>query len=248
MNKILIDKETVVLKNVTKSINIDIVPRTSPFGYLNITIDVIKDSDIELDFNMLDSKINVLINCEPNIRFNIYEIKHGNNSKTQYKINLNENSTLYLEKINYSCDSKESTIVSLNGENSSIYFNLRGFAIDKQVCDLAISHNSKNTSSTINNNALSIDDGKIYFQLFEYVDTGITGCVLNNNDYIINLSSNKCQVNPCLYISEKDTIVNNNAVIDITNDKDNISRYLLKDIKHKKIQREINKNIKKYWR
>ena len=265
MNKILIDKEQVILSKCSKSINIKTIPRMIPFGIFSITIDIFKSCDLEIDFNLDSSKINIVFNCYPNIEFNLYEIKHGSDSKIQYTFNVSENSIINIEKFSNVTEIKETLIGNLNGEDSVFNYTLKSIATKKQVYDIAISHNCKNTTSNINNNAINIEDGKVYFQVYGYVDKGIKGCILNHNNHIINLTNHKCQICPNLYISEYDTIANHSALIGGFNKEQlfylmsrgikeedatklMIDGFLLKDIKSKKIQKEIKNNIKIYWR
>ena len=254
MNRIFIDKEEVILEKVAKSITINSIPRNNPFSFLNVTIDIVKSCDLELVFNLEDSKINILINCNPNIKFNLYEVKKGCKSKIQYKFDIKENSNVCVEKLICSSDIKESTIIQLNGESASIDYKLKSIADNKQVYDIAVSHNCKNTSSNITNNSVCIDDGKVFFQVFGYVDNGINKCILNHDNHIINLTNNKCQICPNFYISECDTIVNHSAIIDglkeekLSDSKKIINDFLLNNVNSKIIQKEIKNNVNKYWR
>jgi Fe-S cluster assembly protein SufD len=93
----------------------------------------------------------------------------------------------------------------------------------------------------------------------------ITGCIVNQNNRIINLTNNKCEIKPNLYIDSYDVEASKSALIGKFSDEEMfyiqsrgidynnalkllITGFLTSDIKNKKIISNINKNIIKYWR
>lgn len=265
MNKIIIDKEEIVLEKIDNKLDVKYEIRNNPFGITKVVINVLKNCSLEIDYLMDNSKYDILFNIEPKVKFNLYEYKKGDKAKIQYTFNTSDNSNVNIYKFNNILNIKEMIIANLNGINSSIDYNFKSIATTKEVYDIVVSHNSKNTSSNIINNSLCTKDGKVYIQVSGYVDNGITGCELNQSNQIINLTDNKCEIRPNLYINEYDTIANHSALIGgFDNDelfylqtrgiselearKLLINGFLLSNIENKNMIKIIENNIKEYWR
>ena len=103
MNKILIDKEEIILQKITKSIEVTSNIRTNVFGITKLIINVFKNCDIQLDSNLDNSKVDIVFNLKPNVNLNLYEYKQGNKSKVQYTFNLAEKSSINIEKFFFIC-------------------------------------------------------------------------------------------------------------------------------------------------
>lgn len=261
MNKILIDKEDVILEKLSKKIDIKTTLRTDIFGITKIIIDVFKSCSLELDYNMDNSKLDILFNVKPNVKFNLYEYKTGDKAKIQYTFNIDEKSLVNIEKFNFASNIKEMIITNLNGSNANINYTLKSISTSKEVYDLVISHNAKETISEIRNDTVCIENGKVSFQVSGYVDKGIKKCIINQNNHIINLTDNKCEIRPNLYIDEYDTVANHSALIggfdkdelfylqsrginEIEAKKLLIRGFLINNLNNKKIIEKINNNIK----
>ena len=265
MNNILVDKEEVIVNKISKKLDINTTLRTNIFGITRIVIDVLKSCTLELNYNLDNSKIDILFNVKPNVEFKLYEYKTGDKAKIQYTFNIEENSNINIEKFNSALNIKEMIITNLNGENSAITYTLKSIATTKEVYDMVVSHNCKNTNSYVRNNAVCISDGKVYFQVSGYVDKGIKNCVINQNNHIINLTDNKCEIRPNLYIDEFDTEANHSALIggfdenemfymqsrginEITAKKLLMKGFLTNSLTNKKLIKIINNKIREYWR
>ena len=110
-----------------------------------------------------------------------------------------------------------------------------------------------------------MEDGIVIYQVSSYVPKNIIGCTVNQNNRIINLTNNKCEIRPNLYIDTSDVNASHSALIGKFSDEEMfymqsrgldydtankllISGFLTSDISDKKILKEVNKNINKYWR
>lgn len=265
MNKIKIDDENFYLK-ATKKIEATYIKKEGFFSINELNIDVIKDAslDLILDFNS-DIKLNIKININKNIKLdlNIYNgIKSG---KVQYKYYLEENSSCNVLKYQNSDTIKEMIIVELNGEKANINYNFKTIGNNKETYDYYIYHNSNNTVSNIKNNGVCIDNGNIIYQVSTFIPKDKVGCIANQNNRIINLTDNKCEIKPNLYIDCDDVEASHSALIGKFSDEEMfymqsrgldketalkllINGFLSSDITNKTILNKINKNIKKYWR
>ena len=71
MNKIVIDKENVILEKVTRNLKVNYELRESEFGISKIFIKVLKDTDILFDINIDNSKYYIEIEVDNNTVLNI---------------------------------------------------------------------------------------------------------------------------------------------------------------------------------
>lgn len=266
MNKIKVVDDNLEKVNVNKNIQIEYYEKECLFAINEIKINVIKDSDLEIEINLKEhTKLNFNINVEENVKLNLYVLTKGYMGKVQYKYILNKNSYCDIFKFQNVNSIKEMIVVKLNGENSRFDYNFKTIGYDKETYDYHIFHNSKNTISNIKNNGVCVDDGTITYQVSSFVPKDITGCSVNQSNRIINLTDNKCEIKPNLYIDSHDVEASHSALIGKFSDEEMfyiqsrgidynnalkllISGFLTSDIRNKIILKEIHKNIEKYWR
>ncbi len=266
MNKIKLVNDSLESANVDSSIKIEYFEKECLFAINEIKIDVVSDSTLDLDINLKDeSKLNFNIKIEDNVTFNLNIMTYGVGGKIQYKYNLNENSICNIFKFQNVDSIKEMIIAELKGEKATINYNFKTISNSKETYDYHIFHKCKNTISNIKNNGVCTKDGNIIYQVSSFVPKNITGCIVNQNNRIINLTNNKCEILPNLYIDCNDVEASHSALIGKFSDEemfyiqsrgidyDNaikllITGFLVSDISNKKILKSIINNINKYWR
>ena len=99
--------------------------------------------------------------------------------------------------------------------NSYAYFNAAGLTRQKgtqlNVGGTYIAPEA--SASNIKNNGVCIERGNIIYQVSSFVPKEITGCIVNQNNRIINLTDNKCEIKPNLYIDSFDVEASHSALI-----------------------------------
>lgn len=263
MNEIKITNDDINVINTNKDIsyiiNDNILVKT-------LKIKILKDTSLFIDYNFeKPAKLEIIIELEENIKLKLYEIKNGIESKIRTTYTLYNNSQLDVLKFNDVQGVNENVVVNLNGKNSKINYIFKTISKSKEKYDLTIYHNESNTESYIKNNGVSIKDGKIKFNVSSFVPSGKKECNVNQINRIINLTQNKCQINPNLYIDEYDVNAAHSALIGKFSDKEMfylqsrgitenealmllIKGFILSGIDLENIKGEINKKIEKYWR
>jgi len=172
-----------------------------------------ESTDLGIKFdNDAETKMIFEYELSKNVNVNLYELRKGIKTKVEYKYNLKENSKLYLYRLNKSNLMREVDIVNLNGENSTVEFNLKTLSTNPEKYDIYISHNNRNTTSVVNNIGIALN-GSIIFNVTGDVTKGNKGSYLDQNNQIVTFNSDKCQVNPNLLVDEFDVVANHNAVI-----------------------------------
>lgn len=266
MNKIKVVNDNLELANVNKNIQVEYYKKECLFAINDLKINVCKDSDLDIEINLKeDSKINFNINVESNVVLNLNILIKGDIGKIQYRYTLNENSVCNVFKFQNVDSIKEMVITNLNGERAEFNYNFKTIATNKETYDYHIFHNYKKTISNIKNNGICTNEGKIIYQVSSFVPKEINECVVNQNNRIINLNDNKCEIKPNLYIDSFDVEASHSALIGkFSGDeifylqsrginykealKLLIIGFLTSDVKNKKLISEINKNIDRHWR
>jgi len=266
MNKIKVVDDILEVANVSKNIHIEYYRKECIFGINEVKIVVTKDSDLDIEIKLKEeTKLNFNINVKENVNLNLNVVTKGKNGKVQYRYNLEENSFVNVFKFQNIKSIKEMIIAKLSGDNARIDYNFKTISNKKETYDYHIFHDAKNTISNIKNNGVCIKDGLIIYQVSSFVPKDITGCVVNQSNRIINLTNNKSEIMPNLYIDSSDVEASHSALIGKFSDDEMfylqsrgidynsalkllITGFLNSDIDDKKMLKEINKNIEKYWR
>lgn len=214
MNKIRVINEQVLFEESDELIEVTLSDKLDIFDIIKLQIKVLKDTDIEIYYeNEKESKLDVLINVNDDVNCNLYELKKENDVKIQYKYYLGARSNLQVHKF-YNCNIvKELDIIELNGEYANIEYKFHTISTNTQKYDLVVYHNSRCTKSNIINKGVNIEDGSLVFNITGVVYNGIVDCVLNQNNRIITMNDNKCNINPNLLIEENDVEANHAALI-----------------------------------
>ena len=266
MNKIKVVDNNLEITNISKNIKVEYFKKEYIFGINEVKIIVEKDSNLEIEINLEEeTKLNFNISLLKNVTLNLSILTSGNSGKVQYKYNLLENSYCNVLKFQNVNSSKEMIIVNLDGINAKIDYNFKTMSKNKETYDYHIFHNYINTISNIKNNGICVENGSIIYQVSSFVPKDIKNCVVNQNNRIINLTSNKSEIKPNLYIDCNEVSANHSALIGKFSDEEMfyiqsrgidyntalkllITGFLTSDIENKKMLKQILKNIEKYWR
>ena len=266
MNKIKVVDDSLELANINNNIKIEYYEKESLFGINEIKLVVEKSCDLDIEIKLKDkTKLSFSINVLADVKLNLNILTIGNSGKVKYTYNLYNNSNINVFKFQNIDSIKESVTINLNEENSKIDYNFKTIGNNKETYDYNIFHKANNSISNIKNNGVCIEDGIIVYQVSSFVPKNIIGCLVNQNNRIINLTNNKCEIMPNLYIDSSDVSASHSALIGKFSDEEMfyiqsrgidyesaikilISGFLTSDINDKKTLKEINKNINKYWR
>ena len=266
MNKIKVVNDNLICANVAKNIRVEYYKKEDLFAINDIKITILKSTSLDIDINLKEEgKINFIINILDNVNLKLNIISRGNTGKVQYKYDIGKNSNINVFKFQDVDSIKEMICINLNNNNSSINYNFKTVANLKETYDYYIYHNADNTISNIKNNGVCVYNGEIIYQVSSFVPKDITGCIVDQNNRIINLTNNKCEIRPNLYIDNLDTEASHSALIGkfseeemfyiqsrginkIDTTKLLIGGFLRSNITSRQLLSYINKNINKYWR
>jgi Fe-S cluster assembly scaffold protein SufB len=232
MNKILLKNNELFLVDIDNSISVKKI-QTAFSNIENITIIISKDTTLEITHqNEKETKNEIFIKVMPNVNFKLVEIKDQNNHKAQYHFDIEEESVVHIYKL-YNVDkNKEVIYLNLNGNKAKCYYYFKTITTNEEKYNIIVNHNASNTESFINNAGVNIEDGRLYFDISSFVPHGMKNCYADQTARIINLTNNKCIINPNLYIEDSDVVANHAAAIGRFSD-DEIFYLMSRGIKRK---------------
>ncbi len=263
MNKITVVEEQVETK-VSKKVSVFVKPAHDIFEIAELRIQIHKNCDIEFRFSAHDKKWKVIVEVDPNCQFHLYLYQNLVQTKVQYCYQIGKMSQGTVYKLQ-NAPSKEMVEVHLQAEGASIQYFLKDIVTGKETIDYYIYHDAKETNSSIKNNIVSKEDGSETIQVSTFIPKGMKGCVANQNNRIISNNEKKNEIRPNLYIEEYDVEANHSALIgrfskeelfylqsrgisQIDATKLLLQGFLKSDIENSKMQKEIERMIKKEWR
>lgn len=210
MNKIIISDE--IKTNLDNSIDVNLEECNELFGVCKIVITPIRDTKLEISYNIPNFKADVIVNMAEDVNFEIFELRESENVKVKYEYNLEKMSNLKISKFYDVSKVKELDTINLNGEGSYVEYVLKTIATDKQDFNLRLYHNAKGTISKVVNNGVNVS-GSIDFKVEGIVPKGISGCELNQNSRIVTFNDNVCKIDPIFLIDDNDVIADHSALI-----------------------------------
>lgn len=265
LNKIKIVDDILTNVIIDDSIEVNETTKNELFDITSINLIIKKDTSLEIDYSTRKAtKIDVKIKVLPGVSFNLREYRFGKNFKIRYQYSLMENSNTEIYKFYDVAGIKEMNIIYLLGINAKINYNFKTIATGCEKYNMTIYHQASNTDSDIKNSGVNINKGNLQFNVSSFVSSGNIGCNINQASRIINLTDNKCQINPNLFIDEYDVSANHSALIGKFSDDEMfylesrgidektalnllINGFLTSNMPSE-IGKKITKNIDKYWR
>ena len=263
MNKIVVDKEKLDT-NIDNTIEVDYKAKESLFDITTITLNIKDNTSLLLCANLDNTKLKIDINITKNVSCFLYIETKGSNGKIKYHYDIEKESSVNVIKYNSICNINEMVEINLNGEYSKCDYLFKSISRDKESYDYQIVYNAKNTDSNIKNHCVNTT-GSVNIRVSSTVPKNITDCVCNQFNRIINLTNNKCEISPILYIDNDIVDANHSALIgDFEEDelfylesrgidKNNAYNlltkgFLLSGVDYDDIKKDIEDDLDKYWR
>lgn len=264
MNKIKIVDDILDTKELDDAIEIEEIPKNEFFDVASIYLTIKKDTSLILEYSTRKAtKLNIKIKVMEDVTFELNEYRYGKNFKIQYQYNLLKNSETKVYKFYDVKGIKEMNMIYLLEEKAKIDYYFKTISNGCEKYNMMIYHQAPNTISNINNNGVNILKGNLTFNISSFVTEKNVSCDVLQNSRIINLTDNKCQINPNLFIDEYDVSANHSAHIGKFNDEEMfylnsrgidkktaenllIVGFLSKDMP-KYLISKIKQNINKYW-
>ncbi len=265
MNKIKVFDDEIKSDNLDGKVKYEIIPKNYFFDVTTLSIEVLEDTTLVLEYSTRKAtKINIKIKVLDNVNLELIEYRYGKNFKVQYEYNIEKSSNVKVAKFYDVKGIKEMTIINLQDENASIDYNFKTISVGCEKYNMIINHNSKLTNSNIINNAVNILKGNVSFNVSSFVTEHNINCNVVQNSRIVNLTNNKCQIKPNLFIDEyevdayhaayigsldKDELLylNSRGIDTKTSEILLVNGFLTKDMP-RYLLTKIKRNVDKYWR
>lgn len=207
MNKIQLVDNVISKKKLDDKIVFNTSSADNFLNVHNLEFIILENTNLEIEYlNNDETKLAIIFKIKPNVKFNLFETRQGSKGKIQYKFFLEENALANVTKFHHVRGLKEMDIFYLNGKGATINYNFKTISSDKEKYDMMVYHNASKTNSHIKNSGVNIEKGNLIFNVSSFVPNGNVACNVNQSGKIINLTDNKCQINPNLLIDENDVV------------------------------------------
>ena len=214
MNKIRIENDQVVECNLDATAEIITNNKSDDYCVNAVKLIVHKDTDLDIEYDVKEeTKLDFFINIKNNVHLTLREHCKGGYLKIQYRYYLESDSEAEIYKTSNLKGTKEYTIVNLNGENSSIKRVIKTVSSLEEQYDMMIYHNANKTNSDMINHGINVEEGKLTFNVSSFVPENKIGCIVNQNNRIINLTNKECMIKPNMYIDCFDVAANHSAFV-----------------------------------
>lgn len=213
MNKIELVNSIISKEELDSKINFTNSALNNLVDIRDLVFEITEDTNLEISYlSDGETKLAITFLVKEGVNFKLAEIKEGKKFKTQVKFYLAKDSHVEVSKF-YNVDGcRELDIIYLEEEGAVIDYDFKTICTEVEKYDMMVYHNSLNTISKIKNNGVNVK-GSLFFNVSSFVPKGNKGCILEQDGKIINLTNNKCQINPNLLIDENDVEANHSANI-----------------------------------
>lgn len=202
MNKLIMENG----KILSCPSGIDITKRDSTL-YIECSIDF--SAELSFQNDVVCPIIFVLQNGVKGKIFEYYKI----GKKISYTYHLASSSELSLEVFSNSSKQNIQRIVYLKEKEASFTCKLTTLALKEESYQYFIYHEAPLTNSFIQNHGVTKEEGKIDFQVSNFVKKGCFHSVVDQKNRIINFSEKICTIKPNLFIEEQDSSATHSAYI-----------------------------------
>ena len=169
------------------------------------------DFSAELSFKK-DFNMPILFLVQSGVKGEVFEY-YEMGEKISYTYQLASFSELSLEVFSNSSKQNVQRIVYLKEEGASFNCKLATIAFKEEIYQYFIYHEAPFTKSFIRNHGVTKEEGKIDFQVSNFVKKGCFHSVVDQKNRIVNFSENLCTIKPNLFIDEYDCSANHSAYI-----------------------------------
>lgn len=260
LNIIKVNKDDIYMEKEDKSLKVTLSDKLDFYDIMKMNIDVLKDTSLFISYKGKDEiKLDISITLAPNVTLKLYELKESKTAKIQEKFYIYDNAKVENEKFINMDSLKELNIIYLNGVASSYESNQSGFIKGKSKLDVLSYHNYPKTSSFLNHNFVTIEEGEMKLNVTSMVYKNRKKSILKQNNQILNQNNSNSYIKPNLLIEENDIEASHSANIEPFDErkifymqtrginKKEAEMLLLEDFLKSNIV-DTTKYIKKYWR
>lgn len=143
------------------------------------------------------------------IMINTYEKIYTDNPSCTYDVGQNG----FLKLFIYTIDQSGDIIINLKEENAQVELHLSILNYNDNKLNITINHLQNKTISNIYNHGVNVDNNKLTFNINGVVPKNIEGCIVNEENQIINLKNGIGKINPNLLIENYNVDSSHSAYI-----------------------------------
>lgn len=259
-NIIRVNGDQIFLDKTDENIDVILSDKLDFYDIVKIDINILKDTSLLIYYEGKNEiKLDVSITVRPSLKLDFKEVRTSLNYKIQEKFYLYDKADVSVEKFYDTLELKELNIFFLNGVGVNLTSKIHGLVKEKSKLDVLVYHNFPRTNSDLKHHFVTIKQGTIQLNVTGMVYQKIKGCVVNQENHIVNQNGKDSIIKPNLLIEENDIEASHSAnIAPFANDilfymqsrgisKKEAEKMLLKGFLQNDLV-EIDKIMKKYWR
>ncbi len=248
MNKIEVVNDVIVKKNLDDAFTLVVDEGTEFLSVNQLKITVKKNATLKVFYHgTKPSKLNIVIEVQPNQKLRMEEIRFNQNVKVQYQYRILDGACVTVNRMSSSHHKRQWDLVYLNGKNAQFSLCESTIASKEQHNHVLIYHNASHTKSFLNFRGITVEEGKIQLSMTGIVEQGMNHCKLEQNAEIVGMNDQVSEIEPMYVVEEDKTVqaVTNTNIVNTMPQNVTMRQFLMGNVTFtKEFQHKIEKEIK----
>lgn len=249
MNKIEVVNDVITNKKLDGALKLVVDDGTEFMAVKQLKITVVKSTTLKIIYNgTKSSKLNMIIDVEPNQTLRLEEIHVHDQIKIQYQYRILENAKVKVNRMTKCHQVRKWDIAYLNGEKAQFSLCESALAYQEQDDHVLVYHNASHTKSFFCFRGVTLEHGSIQLSMAGIVENNMKQCKLEQDGEIraVNDQVSDIQTN---YVTEEDKTVkvsSHTALNQGAYEHSEIRQFLMNNIKFtKECQQVFEKELER---
>ena len=207
MNKIEVVNDVITKKKLDGALKLVVDEGTEFMAVNQLKMTVVKSTTLKIIYHgTKSSKLNIIIDVEPNQTLRLEEIHIHDKMKIQYQYRIHENAKVRVNRMAKCQQGRKWDIAYLNGSKAQFSLCESAIAYDGQFNHVLVYHNASDTKSFFCFRGCTLDKGNIKLAMSGIVEDNMKYCKLEQDGEIVaqNNQVSDIQTN---YVKEEEKTV-----------------------------------------
>lgn len=207
MNKIEVVNDVITKKKLDGALKLMVDDGTEFMAVKQLKITVLKSTTLTMiDHGTKPSKLNIIIDVEPNQTLRLEEIHVHDQIKIQYQYRIYENAKVKVNRMLKCHQVRKWDIAYLNGENAQFSLCESALAYQEQDDHVLVYHNNSNTKSFFCFRGVTLEHGRIQLSMAGIVENNMKQCKLEQDGKIMAVNDQVSDIQTNYVAEEEKTI------------------------------------------
>lgn len=247
VNKIEVVNDVITKKKLDGALKLVVDEGTEFMAVNQLKMTVLKSTTLKIIYQgTKPSKLNIVIDVEPNQTLRLEEIHIHDKIKVQYQYRISENAKVRVNRMAKCHQIRKWDIAYLNGQKAQFSLCESAIAYQEQQNHVLVYHNASDTNSLFCFRGLTLEQGKIQLSMAGIVEEQMKQCNLKQDGEITSVNNQESDIQTNYVTEEEKTVkVNSHTALNKAKlQKNEIRQFLTDNIKFtKEYQQMIEKEI-----